>query len=196
MVFAPSPTPKGYSYLEDAPGDFQRWLGKNGPPSGDAVTIAVREYILDEILKRKYARHATTFVQKGVGAFHKTPSGKFLINKVASVSLNKSVEGAAAISHVSKIIRTHGISNFGVMVYNDGRLLFRYCNGDVNGAELDKELFGETMGQCGNMLEWMVGASIAASFVCAPFAAAAIAMAGSMAGRVIGQSVARVAMKA
>ncbi|KAH8685467.1 hypothetical protein BGZ60DRAFT_522756 [Tricladium varicosporioides] len=156
MSFAPKSTPKGYSYLEDAPRYLQRELEKNKPPSGDTIANIITEAFLDEILKGKYARQATTFVQKGVGAVYKTSTGRTLINKITSTSLNKSVQGAPAISHVSKIARSHGISTFGVMVYNDGKLFIRYCNGNIRGTEFGKELFTETMGQSGDMLGWMI----------------------------------------
>ena len=105
--------------------------------------------------------------------------------------MNKSVQGAAAISHVSKIVRTHGISNFGSMIYNDGKLLIDYYNGDISGVTLSKELFVETMGQSGDMLGWMIGGFLAASFLCPPYGAAVIAFAGSAVGRIVVQSVAR-----
>lgn len=187
MRFAPKPTPKGYSYFEDATRQFQQELNKNKPPSYDIPIKA----LIDECLKSKYAQHATAVVQKVVGAVYMTPTGKFLINKVASTSLGKSVQGAAAISHVSKIVRSHGISNFGMMVYNDGKLLFRYYNGDINGSELGNELLMETTGQGGDMVGWMVGASIAGSLLCPPYGATVIALVGSMVGRMVVQSIAR-----
>jgi hypothetical protein len=196
MSFAPNPTPRGYSYFEDAPRDFWQEVDKNKPPSNDAITIAIREGIVDQILKGEYGRYATTFVQPWVAAVYKTPPGKLLVNNIASVSLGKSVQGAAAISHVSKVIRTHGISSFGVMVYNDGKLLYEYCKGNINGAEFGKGLFGETMDQSGDMLGWMVGASIAASIACGPLGAAAFAIAGSTVGRMVGRSIAQVFMDA
>ncbi|KAI1839918.1 hypothetical protein JX266_013877 [Neoarthrinium moseri] len=175
MVFAPTPTPTGYSYLEDAPCDY--FNPKNGPSMN--ITALIQEAVLDEILKGRHARRATILVRKGVTGLYKTPTGKLLVDRVASVSLNKSVQGAAAISHVSKIMRSHGISSFGTMVFNDGKLLMRYCEGDINGTEFGKELFKETMGQSGDMMGWMIGASVAAILVCGPFGAAATAFAGS-----------------
>ncbi|KAH7465195.1 hypothetical protein FOMA001_g17321 [Fusarium oxysporum f. sp. matthiolae] len=152
MSFVPEPTPRGYSYLEDAHQYYKDKRDNARFPPADFVTIGLRDIIVDEISKGKYGRWATLFVQDGVATFHKTSSGKFLINKVASVSLNRSVQGAAAISHVSKVIRTHGISNLGAMVYNDGKLLHRYYKGDINMTELYAGLLGEVGGQGGDML--------------------------------------------
>ncbi len=114
--------------------------------------------------------------------------GKFLIEKTATVSLGKTVQGAAAISHVSKTVRTHVISCFGVMVYNEGKLLRSYCKGDIDGAELGNRLLNETMGQGGDMHGWMLGSAFAATLLCGPLAAAACALGGSMVGRWFGPS--------
>jgi hypothetical protein len=78
-----------------------------------------------------------------------------------------------------------------MMVFNDGKLLVRYCNGDINGAQFGKGLFAETMGQGGDMLGWAIGASIASFLLCGPVGAAAIAMVGSAIGRSVGQSLAQ-----
>ncbi|KAJ9130476.1 hypothetical protein NKR23_g12177 [Pleurostoma richardsiae] len=186
MDLAPNSTPRGYSYFEDGPRDFQQMLDKNKPPTDVNVATLIQEAVLDEILKGKYARQATTFVQKGVGSLYTTPTGKLLVDRVASVSLNKSVQGAATIGHVSKILRAHGISSFGTMVFNDSKLLIRYYKEDINGAESGKGLFKETMGQSGDMLGWIFGTSIAATLLCGPIGVAAIAFAGSVIGRMAG----------
>jgi len=94
------------------------------------------------------------------------------------------------ISHVSKVLRTHVTSSFGTMLANDGKLLMRYCRGDSSGADLGKGFFKETMGQGGDTLGWIFGASVAATFLCGPFGGAALAFAGSTLGCMAGQSIA------
>lgn len=192
MAFAPQPTPRGYSYFEDAPRDYQAGLVRTEFSPTDAAYNFLTEAIIDEYLRTQHARNATLVVQKGVSALHQTPAGKVFINKLASISLNKSVQGAAAVSHVSKIVRSHGISNFGVMLFNDGKLLVKYSRGNITGAELGHGVIGEALGQTGDMLGWMAGASIAATLACGPLGALAFAMIGSIAGRTIGKSLAGV----
>ncbi|KAM0425996.1 hypothetical protein ACHAPT_008625 [Fusarium lateritium] len=154
MVFAPEPTPRGYSYFVDAPRDWWAGPSRTESSSTDAAYKFLTEAAIDELLKTQHARNATLFVQKAVSALHQTPAGKVFINKLASVSLNNSVQGAAAISHVSKITRTHGISSFGTMLFNDAKLLVKYTRGDITGAELGDEIIGELLGQTGDMLGW------------------------------------------
>jgi hypothetical protein len=190
MGFGPKPMPKGYSYVEDLPGHFHREINKKNPSSNSLFGPAV-EAAIEEILKGEHARQATVFVQKQVGSYYNTRAGKFLVDKVASASLNKSVHGAAAISHVSKIIRTHGISNFGIMIYNDGKLLTKYCRGDINGADLGEGLFVEAIGQSGDMFGWMAAASLAASLACPAWGVAVMTFAGATMGRSVGQTFAK-----
>ncbi|KAK4234559.1 hypothetical protein C8A03DRAFT_18558, partial [Achaetomium macrosporum] len=156
----------------------------------DAVASAVERAFVDEVLNSPFARRSTVFVQKGVRIAYQTPTGKYLINKVASTSLNKSVQGAAAISHVSKILRTRGITSVGAMFVNDGRVLYRYCNGEISEGEVVKGVFSETMGLGGDMMGWILGASLAAAFLFPPYGAVVTTTVGSMCGRMVGQSLA------
>lgn len=195
MDFVPDPQPRGYSYYEDFVRDWKAKKGEWDIPSDDFIVTGIRDMAIENVLKSAYARQTTIFVQKGVRFVYKTPPGKILINKIASTSLNGSVQGAAAISHVSKVVRSHAIANFGMMIYNDGMLLRDYWDGEIDGTEFGQGLFTETLAQGGDMVGWMVGASIAATFLCGPFGAAACAVVGSVVGRGIGQSLARKATK-
>jgi hypothetical protein len=123
--FAPSPTqpPKGYSHIEDEP----RWLEGilnerrySEKSSGDAASEAFQRFLLDQLLDSQYAQSATTFVKPWVAAaYHSSPAGKTFVDKVASMSLHKSVQ---AINQVSRISRTHRITNIGYAVLNNGRV--------------------------------------------------------------------------
>ncbi|KKP07693.1 hypothetical protein THAR02_00229 [Trichoderma harzianum] len=189
MAFVPESKPKGYSYFEDGARDWQQKTeeGKDMRSIESILSDVAREAILDEVLKLKPARVATTVVQKGIRHFYDTPGGKIFIEKFASVSLGKSVYGAAALSHVSKVVRSHGISNFGIMLINDGKLFHNYINGDIDGSQLGRGLWKELTGSCGDLLGWSIGAGLAAALVLNPWGATMCTFVGSNVGRLSGQ---------
>jgi hypothetical protein len=81
MSFAPNTTPRGHSYFEGFPPK------QNELPTNDDINAILKEANVDLILQGSYARHVTTVVQKGVGTFYKTPTGKIFNNGIASTSL-------------------------------------------------------------------------------------------------------------
>jgi hypothetical protein len=194
FTFAPDPPPRGHSYFEGLPEEFTRYRPSSKPPSDiyDALTSPLAQAVLDKALDSKSARQATLFVQRGVGrVYHSSPAAKVFINKVASTSLGRSVHGAAAISHVSKIVRTHGISTAGTLMVNNGRLLYRYTQGEVDRAEVLEGFLSEAIGMGGDMTGWMVAGSIAGAFACPPWGAVALGMVGSTLGRAAFQRICR-----
>ncbi len=204
-MFMPKEKSKGYSYFEFKPGDldYQSYPGsfnfqKYGLEILDDIPAPVRDAVVDQILRTKHARHATTFVWQYVRAVYKIPGGKDFIHKVARCSLDRPIHGAAAISHVSKVVRSHAIAGLGGMVYDHGKLLVRYARGDIDGAELGKGVFVGTMGHGGDMIGWTIGSSIAAYFTASllcppliPVAAAVAGLAGSAGGRGVTELLAR-----
>jgi hypothetical protein len=81
------------------------------------------------------------------------------------------------------------------MVVNDGRLLYKYCKSEISGVEAVNGVFSELVGMGGDMAGWMMGESLAASFLLPPYGAAMATMFGSMAGRAVGQWLARALTK-
>jgi len=60
-----------------------------------------------------YARNRSfgaTSVRNSVRAISRTPAGKEVARRVATASLGKSVAGAAAVNHVSRLLRTNAIT--------------------------------------------------------------------------------------
>jgi len=55
-------------------------------------------------------------IRGGMGAMAMTASGKNVIELVAKASLGKAVYGAAAVNHVSKLLRTNVITSAVVAV--------------------------------------------------------------------------------
>ena len=63
--------------------------------------------ITSQLLRTQLAAKGTIFARHGVKALSKTSLGKKAIEQIAKASLGKSVYGAAAVNHVSKLLRTN-----------------------------------------------------------------------------------------
>ena len=69
-----------------------------------------------QLLRTKAAAMVAITIRGGMGAMAMTASGKNVIELVAKASLGKAVYGAAAVNHVSKLLRTNVITSAVVAV--------------------------------------------------------------------------------
>lgn len=63
-----------------------------------------------QLLRTGIGAFGATSVRKGVQAISRTPAGREIARRIATVSLGKPVAGAAAVNHVSRLLRTNAIT--------------------------------------------------------------------------------------
>ena len=96
-----------------------RWQGQN---RAEAIEHALKEALRTgaetlvahvasaQLLRTKAAALGTAAARKGVRAVARTSLGKSAVEGIAATSLGKSVYGAAAVDHVSKLLRSNVIT--------------------------------------------------------------------------------------
>ncbi len=102
-----------------------RWHGES---TEDAVQAALRAalsagstaliagVISAQLLRTRHAAIGVVSVQSGVKAISGTTVGRAAVHRIAAGSLGKAVYGAAAVNHVSKLLRTNAITGTVVTV--------------------------------------------------------------------------------
>ena len=118
-----------------------RWQGLN---SAEAIEQALDEALRTgattlvahvasaQLLRTKAAALGTAAARQGVRAVARTPFGKSAIERIATVSLGKSVHGAAAVNHVSKLLRSNTVTG--------GVTAVVMCTPDFYRAAFDKSI--------------------------------------------------------
>ena len=73
-------------------------------------TMILTGVVSAQLLRTGIGAFGATSVRNSVQAISRTPAGKEVAQKIATVSLGKPVAGAAAVNHVSRLLRTNAIT--------------------------------------------------------------------------------------
>ena len=73
-------------------------------------TMILTGVVSAQLLRTGIGAFGATSIRNGVKAISLTPAGKEVARRIATGSLGKSVAGAAAVNHVSKLLRTNAIT--------------------------------------------------------------------------------------
>lgn len=73
-------------------------------------TMILTGVVSAQLLRTGIGAFGATSVRNSVQAISRTPAGKEVARKIATVSLGKPVAGAAAVNHVSRLLRTNAIT--------------------------------------------------------------------------------------
>ena len=73
-------------------------------------TMILTGVVSAQLLRTGISAFGSTSVRNGVQAISRTPAGREVARRIATVSLGKSVAGAAAVNHVSRLLRTNAIT--------------------------------------------------------------------------------------
>ena len=73
-------------------------------------TTVLTGVVSAQLLRTGIGTFGATSVRNGVQAISRTPAGREVARQIATVSLRKSVAGAAAVNHVSRLLRTNVIT--------------------------------------------------------------------------------------
>ena len=96
-----------------------RWRGESikdaamaafGCAALSGSTMILTGIVSAQLLRTGIGAFGATSVRNGVQAISRTPAGKEIARRIATVSLRKSVAGAAAVNHVSRLLRTNVIT--------------------------------------------------------------------------------------
>jgi len=134
-----------------------------------------------QLLRTQTARMGTVLARSGVKQVAKTKLGRSAIHKIAEVSLGKSVSGAAAVNHVSKLLRSNvitGAVTVSVMTLPD--LYKASISGSVSWAQVGKNLVVNATSIAGGTAGCTGGAALGA------LAGSLLPGVGTVAGGVVG----------
>ena len=144
-------------------------------------TAFITSVVSSQLLRTQTARAATIIAREGVKSAAKTKVGKVLIEKVASASLGKSVHGAAAVNHVSKLLRSNvitGAVTVGVLTLPD---LYRASiSKNISWAQVGKNLVVNISGVAAGTAGWAGGMAAGAAL------GSVLPVLGTVAGGVVG----------
>ena len=96
-----------------------RWRGESvkdatmaalGCAALSGSTMILTGVVSAQLLRTGIGAFGATSVRSSVQAISRTPAGKEVARKIATVSLGKPVAGAAAVNHVSRLLRTNAIT--------------------------------------------------------------------------------------
>ena len=73
-------------------------------------TMILTGVVSAQLLRTGIGAFGATSVRNGVRAISRTPAGKEIARRIATVSLGKPVAGGAAVNHVSRLFRTNAIT--------------------------------------------------------------------------------------
>ena len=73
-------------------------------------TMILTGVVSAQLLRTGIGAFGSTSVRNSVQAISRTPAGKEVAQKIATASLGKPVAGAAAVNHVSRLLRTNAIT--------------------------------------------------------------------------------------
>lgn len=134
-----------------------------------------------QLLRTQTARIGTVVARQGVKQVAKTKLGRAAIEKIAEASLGKAVSGAAAVNHVSKLLRSNvitGAVTVTVMTLPD--LYKASISGSISWAQVGKNLVVNASSIAGGTAGWTGGMAAGASI------GSAIPGLGTVAGGIVG----------
>jgi hypothetical protein len=150
-----------------------------------SATAFITSVVSSQLLRTQTARAGTILIRGGLKTAVKSKAGKVAIEKIASASLGKTVHGAAAVNHVSKLLRSNAITGaVTVTVLTLPDLYRASISKNTSWAQVGKNLVINASGVAAGTAGWMGGAVAGAAIGSAvPIVGTAI---GAVAGGIIG----------
>jgi len=151
---------------------FALWSGKSPKEAfkeaiGAAVKVAgvsfVTGVLTAQILRTRTAAIGHVVIRSGLKQIYSTPLGKAFIENLAKASLGRSVYGAAAVNHVSKLLRNNAVTATISFVITSGPDFYRtVIEGSQSWCQLTKNLITNASGSAGGTVGGAVGAALGA----------------------------------
>lgn len=150
-----------------------KWSGKTnadamrgafGNAMQSSLASAVSGIISSQILRSKAAAGGTVIMRKGVKLAAKTSMGKSAIEAVAKASLGKGVYGAAAVNHVSKLLRSNVATAVITASVSMAPDFYRAAIAkNISWGQFSKNLAVNAAGVAGGAGGWFAGAAAGAA---------------------------------
>ncbi len=167
-----------------------RWQGESAKNAMRAAlessilagsTTLVTGIISAQLLRTKAAAIGVVSVRSGVKAISGTTIGRQAIHRIAAGSLGKAVYGAAAINHVSKLLRSNVVTATIATAVTSGPDFYRAVFGrSISWRQFTKNISVNIAGVATGAVGWLGGAAAGAAI------GSAVPIVGTAAGGVVG----------
>ena len=167
-----------------------RWRGES---TQDATRESLERAIVDggtalitgiasaQLLRTKAAAAGVVAVRSGVKTISGTAVGRAAVHRIAAGSLGKAVYGAAAINHVSKLLRTNAITGTVATAVTITPDFYRAAfDRSISWRQFMKNTSVNVAGVASGTAGWMIGAGVGATI------GTAVPVIGTAAGGVVG----------
>lgn len=145
--------------------------------AGTLVTYVVAA----QLLRTKAAAVGTVAARHGVRAIARTGIGRQAVDGIAAASLGKTVHGAAAVNHVSKVFRSNVVTGAVTAVVVSAPDFYRAAfDNSISWKQFTKNTAVNVAGVAGGVGGWMAGAAAGATI------GSAVPIVGTVVGGVIG----------
>ena len=167
-----------------------RWRGESvkdatiaalGCAALSGSTMILTGVVSTQLLRTGIEAFGATSIRNGVQAIARTPAGKEVARRIATASLGKPVAGAAAVNHVSRLLRTNAITAAVAAVVTSTPDFYRAAfKRSISWQQLAKNTTINTAGVVTGTAGWIGGAAGGAAV------GSAFPGIGTVAGGVIG----------
>jgi hypothetical protein len=152
---------------------------------GSAISIGstslITGVIAAQVLRTKVAAMGTVIARDLIKGVVQTQIGKAAVEKIAAASLGKAVYGAAAVNHVSKLLRSNVITSaVATVIISTPDFYQAAISNQISWAQFGKNLAVNASGVAGGAAGWMGGAALGAAI------GSGLPIVGTVAGGVIG----------
>ena len=150
-----------------------RWQGLD---VGDAFLVALKEalatgavawvaYVLSSQLLRTHTAAVGTVAARGaVRTVARSTLGKKAVEKIAEASLRKAVHGAAAVNHVSKLLRSNVVTGSVMVAVSCAPDFYRAAfDGSISWQQFTKNTVVQAASVAGGVGGWMGGTAVGAA---------------------------------
>ena len=151
-----------------------KWDGKSNKEAASfalktalaaGATTFVTGVVTAQMLRTRGATLGYVVMRSGVKKIYKTPVGKMAIEKIAKASLGKAVYGAAAYTHVAKLMRSNAITSTITTTVTTAPDVYRVVIAhSISWPQFGKNLAINASGVATGVGGWMGGAAIGTAF--------------------------------
>lgn len=128
-------------------------------------TMILTGVVSAQLLRTGIGAFGATSVRNGVQAISRTPAGREVARRIATVSLGKSIAGGAAVNHVSRLLRTNAITAAVAAVVTSTPDFYRAVfKRSISWQQFAKNTAINTAGVATGAAGWIGGAAVGSIF--------------------------------
>lgn len=174
-----------------------KWDGKDNKEATEialksaiaaGATTFVTGVVTAQVLRTRGAAIGAVAMRSGVKTVYKTSLGKTAVEKIAQASLGKAIYGAAAVNHVSKLLRSNVVTS---VIATVATTTPDFCRAtlarSISWAQFGKNLTVNAVGVACGVGGWMGGAALGTA-VGGPVGGVVGGIVGALAGGTAGSA--------